>query len=101
MASRLELHSELVDILGNNNVYFNPPEGMKMNYDAIRYKRKKIDSTFASNSVYTQNLCYELVAIYRDPDSELPIKLSKLPKCTHDRQYVVGNLIHDVFTIYH
>lgn len=100
MASRLKLHSELVDILESNNVYFNPPEGMKMNYPAIRYKRKTISSIFANNSVYTQDNCYELIAIYRDPDSELPMKLSRLPRCSHDRQYVAEGLIHDVFTIY-
>lgn len=100
MASRLKLHSELVDILESNNVYFNPPEGMKMNYPAIRYKRKTISSIFANNSVYTQDNCYELIAIYRDPDSELPMKLSRLPKCSHDRQYIADGLIHDVFTIY-
>lgn len=100
MASRLKLHSELVDILESNNVYFNPPEGMKMNYPAIRYKRKTISSIFANNSVYTQDNCYELIAIYRDPDSELPMKLSRLTKCSHDRQYIADGLIHDVFTIY-
>lgn len=100
MASRLKLHSELVDILGSNNVYFNPPESVKMKYDAIRYKRTKIESIFANNSVYKQDNCYEIIAIYRNPDSDLPIKLSRLPKCSHDRQYKSDNLIHDVFTIY-
>lgn len=101
MASRLKLHSELVDILGSNNVYYNPPESVKMRYDAIRYKRKTINGKFANNSTYIQNNCYELIAIYRDPDSELPFKLLRLPSCSHDRQYVVDNLIHDVFTLYY
>lgn len=100
MANRTDLQTLLEDILGSRNVYYNPPESVKMNYDAIRYKRKTINSIFANNFVYTQNNCYELIAIYRDPDSELPIKLSRLPKCSHDRQYVVNNLIHDVFTLY-
>lgn len=100
MASRLKLHSRFVEILGNNNVYFNPPESVKMQYDAIRYVRKKIDNTHANNAVYKQDYCYEVTAIYRDPDSDLPIKLSQLPKCSHDRQYKSENLIHDVFTIF-
>lgn len=101
MANRPDLQTLLEDILGSRNVYFNPPEGVKMKYDAIRYKRTKIESIFANNSVYKQDNCYEIIAIYRNPDSDLPIKLSRLPKCSHDRQYKSDNLIHDVFTLYY
>ena len=100
MASRLELHEELCRLLGSRNVYFDPPESVKMNYDAIRYSRKKIENTFANNSVYKQDYCYEIVVIYRDPDSDLPGKISRMPMCTHDRHYVVDNLHHDVFIKY-
>ena len=101
MASRLELHEILCDILGSRNVYFDPPESVKMQYDAIRYSRSRIDSTFANNSVYMQNDSYEVVVIYRDPDSDLPRKISQLPKCRHGRHYVAENLHHDTFTIYY
>lgn len=100
MATRLNLDNKFREILGNNNVYFNPPESVKMNYEAIRYTRKTIENKFANNSVYKQDDCYEVIAIYKNPDSDLPRKISRLPKCSHDRQYVADNLIHDVFTIY-
>jgi hypothetical protein len=100
MANRLNLDEKFREILGNGNVYFNPPESVKMKYEAIRYVRKTIENKFANNSVYIQDDCYEVTAIYRNPDSDLPRKISRLPKCSHDRQYVVDNLIHDVFTIY-
>ena len=101
MASRLNLQTMLEEILGSKNVYFNHPESVKMKYDAIRYYRKEINNTFANDSVYKQDNCYELIVIYRDPDSDIPIKISKLPRCNHDRQYVSDNLIHDVFTLYY
>lgn len=100
MANRLDLDSKFREILGNGNVYFDPPESVKMNYDAIRYSIKKIDVRFANNSVYKQNNCYEVIAIYRNPDSDLPRKIMQLPMCSHDRHYVADNLHHDVFTIY-
>lgn len=100
MATRLNLDDKFREILGTGNVYFNPPESVKMKYDAIRYTRKKIESRFANNSAYMQNDCYEVIAIYRDPDSDLPKKILQLPMCSHDRQYVADNLYHDVFTIY-
>lgn len=100
MANRLELHEKFCEILGTRNAYFDPPASVKMAYDAIRYTRKKIESTFANNAVYNQHDCYEVTAIYRNPDSDLPRKLSRLPMCSHDRHYVADNLHHDVFTLY-
>lgn len=99
MGSRLDLHATLCEIA--NNVYFNPPTSLQMKYDAIRYSRKNIENVFANNSVYNQHNCYEVIAIYRDPDSDLPLKLSRLPMCSFDRHYVVNNLNHDVFTLYY
>lgn len=101
MASRLELHEILCEVLGSRNVYYDPPASVQMHYDAIRYSRSKIDNTFANNSVYMQNDSYEVIVIYRDPDSDLPRKISQLPKCRHDRHYVAENLHHDSFTIYY
>lgn len=100
MANRLELHEKFCEILGTRNAYFDPPASVKMVYDAIRYTRKKIENTFANDAVYSQRDCYEVIAIYRDPDSDLPRKLSRFPMCSHDRHYVADNLHHDVFTIY-
>jgi hypothetical protein len=100
MADRLILDTKLREILCNSNIYYNPPASVQMKYDAIRYSRKRIENVFADNSVYLQNDCYEVIAIYRDPDSDLPRKISMLPMCSHDRQYIADNLYHDVFTIY-
>lgn len=100
MASRLELHEKLCGLLGSRNVYYDPPESVKMSYPAIRYSRKRIDNTFANNSVYKQDDSYEIIVIYRDPDSIVPSEISKLPMCSHDRHYVADNLHHDIFTLY-
>lgn len=101
MASRLELHERLVSILGSKNVYFQPPASVLMKYDAIRYSRKQIENVHANNVVYNQYDCYEVIVIYEDPDSDLPRKISQLPKCRFDRHYTADNLNHDVFTLYY
>lgn len=101
MGSRLELHSLFENLLGSKNVYFQPPESKKMQYDAIRYCRKNIENRFANDSVYKQNNAYEVIVIYEDPDSEIPKKISKLPMCIFDRHYTADNLNHDVFTLYY
>lgn len=101
MDKRLELHELFCDILGSRNVYFQPPATVTMQYDAIRYCRKKIENIHANNMVYGQNNAYEVTAIYRDPDSDIPKKISRLPLCQFDRHYTADNLNHDVFTIYY
>lgn len=101
MGSRLELQTMLEEILGSRNVYFQPPESIKMRYPAIRYSRKIIDNVHASNGVYGQRLAYELIYIDEDPDSDMVIKLSKLPYCEFDRTYPSDNLNHYVFTLYY
>lgn len=101
MTNRPDLQTLFESILGSRNVYYDPPESVKMQYDAIRYSRKKIDNRFANNNVYKQDNVYEVIVIYRDPDSDIPIKISKLPMCNHDRHYVADNLHHDVFTLYY
>lgn len=101
MTSRLELQALLEEILNSKHVYFQPPESVKMQYDAIVYSRKNIQSKYANNSIYNQRDCYEVTVIYRNPDSDIPRKISKLPLCRFDRHYNSDNLNHDVFTLYY
>ena len=100
MADRLELHSVLQELLGSSNVYYQPPESIKMQYDAIRYSKKSIDSKYANDRKYSMTDCYELIVISRLPDNPIIKKLLSLPYCSYDRHYVADNLHHDVLTIY-
>lgn len=101
MADRLILQATLEEILGSKNVYFQPPSNIKMQYDAIVYKRSDIQNTFADDLVYKQYDAYELTVIYRDPDSDLPRKISRLPLCRFNRHFTSDNLNHDTFTLYY
>lgn len=101
MASRLSLQTMLEELLGSRNVYFQPPASVQLKYDAIVYSRKTIENVHANDAVYRQHNSYEITVIYRNPDSDLPIKLSQLPMCSFDRHYAADNLYHDVFTLYY
>jgi len=100
MADRLELHSVLQELLGSSNVYYQPPESIKMQYDAIRYSKKTIDSKYANDRKYSMIDCYEIIVISRLPDNPVIKKLLSLPYCSYDRHYIADNLHHDVLTIY-
>ena len=100
MADRLELHSVLQELLGSSNVYYQPPESIKMQDDAIRYSKKTIDSKYANDRKYSMIDCYEIIVISRLPDNPVIKKLLSLPYCSYDRHYIADNLHHDVLTIY-
>ena len=101
MATRVDLQNVLEELLGSRNVYYQPPESLKMNYPAIVYTRKTIDNSYANNSVYKQNYAYEITVIDKNPDSEIVNKVSKLSACRFDRHFKSDNLNHDVFTLYY
>ena len=101
MAERLELHETLKTLLGSGNVYYQPPESIKMQYDAIRYSKKNIRYKYANDAKYSMRDCYELIVISKKPDNPVVKKLLALPYCSYDRSYVGDNLYHDVLTIYY
>ena len=101
MADRLDLQSLLEELMESRNVYYKPPESTKMQYPAIRYSKKNIQSVYANNSKYLMRDCYELIVISRNPDDPVIKRLLALPYCSYDRQYIADNLYHDVLTIYY
>lgn len=100
MGTRIELQTKLEEILESRNVYFQPPENVRMRYPAIVYSRTNIETRHADDDVYMQSLAYEVTVIDSNPDSEIPMRISKLPKCRHNRHFKSENLNHDVFTLY-
>lgn len=101
MGSRLDLQTKLETLLGNQNVYYQPPASVRMNYPAIVYSRSNIENRHADDDVYMQAYFYEVIVIDEDPDSEIIENISKLPGCRFDRHYTSDNLNHDVFTLYY
>ena len=117
LKTRLDLQAELEEILGSNQVYFSPPESIKLKYPCIVYKQSNIDTRKANNRLYLYNYRYEVTLIDRDPDSgafkqkekfedeEASSLVERLlfhfPYCSHNRTFTTDNLNHNVFTIYY
>ena len=99
MDRRAELGKIFREILGNGNVYFQPPSNTQMRYPAIRYERSEMAVKHADNGSYNRRIRYMVTVIDSDPDSEIVNRVSMLPYCYFDRHYVQDNLNHDVFEI--
>ena len=99
MPSRLKLQTLLEEILGSRNVYFQPPESVKMNYPAIVYGLEDIKNTFANDRVYLSKRKYLITVIDEDPDSPIVGRVASLPSCRFNRHFESDNLNHDVFIL--
>lgn len=102
MASRLELHEELCNLLGSRNVYYQPPSSVQMKYPCIRYSSDGVNVDRANNHAYITHNRYEGVIIDKDPDSETPNKiLTHFPMCSLSPGFTTDNLNHFPFTLYY
>lgn len=101
MASRLELHTLLCEILGSNHCYYQPPETVKLVYPCIIYELNTFHVDHANNRPYISKKKYSITLIDKKVDSPIIDKLLGLPLCTFDHPYTANNLNHYLFNIYY
>lgn len=95
-----DIHAELKEILGSDNVYFQPPETLKLKYPCIVYTLTEIREWHANNKTYKINKAYMVTLIHNNPDNDVVDKLVNTDMCKFDRAYVKDNLHHYVFTFF-
>lgn len=100
MGTRLELQSKFEELLGSRHVYYQPPEGTKIEYPAIKYSINNIESNYANNAKYSNHTRYDVIVISRTPNDEIIQKILAMPYSSFDRHYVSNNLNHDSLTLY-
>lgn len=98
MGQRETLQTLLEEI--TPHVYFQPPEGFKMDYPCIVYSRNLGKTDYANNKPYQHYVRYGVMVIDRDPDSVILSKVAMLPMCTFERHFTAGNLNHDLYNLY-
>ena len=101
MATRLDLQEKLEEALGSSNVYYNPPETLKLKYPCIVYSVENITTVYANNLPYLNTKSYKVIIISRDPDHPAIKEVMKFPMMKHVSRYVVDGLYHDVIIIKH
>ena len=100
MGTRLELQTLLEETLGSRNVYFQPPETLKISYPCIIYTRDYAVTNFADNNPYTHTKRYSVTVIDKNPDSLIPEMIAAMPMSTFVRHFTANNLNHDIYNVY-
>lgn len=102
MGQRLDLQSDLEDLMEGNMVKFQPPPKYHLTYPCLLYDLNSGVTKFAENMPYTFTRRYSLTLIDRNPDSIFVEKLAMaFPMITMDRSFTTQGLHHFVFTLYH
>lgn len=100
MGERLELHEELLQY--TNNLYFQPPSSIKLEYPCIIYNKTGKSKRFGNDGLYFIKQGYKLIVIDRDPDSEIADNIEQdFQYCTIDQHYTMDNLNHTSLTLYY
>ena len=99
--NRMKLQTLLEEVLGSKQVYFQPPETIKMSYPAIVFSLEGIRNKKANDSNYLYNYKFNVNFITKSLiDDKTLNTLFALDYCTFDRSYKSDGLYHYVFTIY-
>lgn len=102
MGTRLELQTELETLLGSKQVYFQPPESIKISYPAIIYSLSGHPTIKADNLNYIINARYTVTIIHKNPDNTLQTDiLRKFSLCNQAEVYKSDNLYHYVYDLYY
>lgn len=100
MRTPIELGNLIHDALGIEHIYFQPPETVKLKYPCAIYHLNRYKQQHADDISYLNYKSYLITIVDKDPESDIPDKLLKLPMCTFDRYYTSDMLNHWVFSIY-
>lgn len=101
LEKRLELDAKFREILGSDNVYFQPPETLKMQYPCIVYFKTMVPIIYANDKPYIYKQGYTVTYIDKNPDSEVPfILLNTFSLDKIDSFYKSEGLNHTKLTIF-
>lgn len=95
--NRLKLHNMLVEILGSNQVYYQPPVNVKMSYPAIVYELANVSNTPADNGKYLIKYNYKITLITKEAEPETANRIYELDRCGFSTSFKSDGLNHFVF----
>lgn len=97
---RLSLHNKLLSLLGNPNVYYQPPSTITLKYPCIIYKLDDVEGVHANNSKYWGTRKYLITLVSKTPDPTILDDILALPLSKFEDPLVVDNLYQYVCSLH-
>lgn len=97
---RIELQTILEEILGSKNVYFQPPESIKLKYPCIVYKLSDEWVNSADDIDYREYDVYSITLIDKNPETKFRKPIRNLEHCSFDRSFITDGLNHYIYRLY-
>ena len=89
----------MIDILGSDNVYYNPPESLKMNFPCIVYNNSYIESIHADNIKYLDYTTYKITVISKKPDHPAIRAILDVPMTKFSANYTKNGFYYTVIIL--
>lgn len=101
MGKRSDLHEKLRAYYGTQ-IFFQPPETVKLRYPCLLYHLDSYDLQFADNKSYISKARYKMRYITKDPDDEkIQGVLNEFEMIKMDNFFTADNLNHYDYTLYY
>lgn len=100
MRTYKDLLNMLRQAVQHDQVYFQPPENLKIGYPAIVFHLSKIEIDHASDVPYKGAKEYSVTLITKDPEPDVIDEILKIPYSSLDTTYISDGMNHFVFTVY-
>ena len=97
----LKLDKLFKDTLGSNNVYFQPPESVRMQYPCIVWNLAKIPVQYADDKAYLKNPKYVIRYISTEPDDPMRLTLTEVLGVPMIQVYNKDGLYHYIYELYY
>ena len=102
MADRMQLHKILINLLGSDHAYYDPPENVKLQYPCFIYSDENPYVRNANNRLYTFTRAYNVIYINKNPDNGMTQKMFEAFQYVRaGSSYVTEGLHHYTFDIYY
>ena len=98
--TREDLQRLLEKVMDSEEVYFQPPASIRMNYPCIVYELEDITPVFADDFPYLLHNSYQVTLMTHDPDDCRIRKIASLPMVRFSRFFAADNINHYVYIMY-
>lgn len=95
------LRDKLLKFFTEDQLYFSPPEKVRLTYPCLIYNKTGYEIDNANNTSYKEHTIFNVTYITRNPDDDKPLEMKRaLKNCKILSHETIDNLYHTYLRIY-